>query len=523
MRIVRAASDCSREDYHAVYGIHASEGYPFHHFTLPIIILDLFDFLDKQTDSHDSDSRKAVAELAESPEPAVEPLSVSALTFQIKSLIEDGFADVLVVGEISNLSRPRSGHLYFTLKDEEAQLPAVAWKSTVGRTKFEPRDGMELLCRGRINVFPPHGKYQLVVDYFEPLGVGALELAFRQLRERLAKEGLFAPERKRPLPAPIRRVALITSPSGAAIRDFLQVLGRRTQRIDLLIVPVKVQGDGAATEIAGAIKTVNRLFGESVEKSPQNDFAGISADYRAADYRATDHRAADKRIDLIVLARGGGSVEDLWTFNEEILVRAVAGSRIPVVSAVGHEVDVSLCDLAADIRALTPSEAAERIAVEDAELAKTLLQLARRLEDRLQRRLDTAATRLAMADKQRVFLKPERLVDDRLHALDMLENRLESHIDRHVGAADRSLATVAASLEALSPLAVLKRGFSITLDADRKRICSVDDVGEGHLLRTRLADGEITSRMLSRIVLGAIPEIDLRMKNQTGNNQGGDL
>ena len=259
---------------------------------------------------------------------AQQTLTVAQLTAQIKNTLEGEFPSVWVVGEISNYSRPQSGHSYFTLKDDQAQIRAVMWRSAAAKLKFEVADGLDVVCHGHIDVYAPRGSYQLVIDELQPKGVGALELALRKLREKLAAEGLFDAARKRKLPAFPRRVAFVTSPTGAAIHDFLQVLRRRWRGVDVLVIPARVQGEGAAQEIVDGIRLANRV-------SP--------------------------RPDVLIVGRGGGSLEDLWSFNEEPVVRAIAASKIPTVSAVGHEIDVTLADLAADVRALTPSEAAERI------------------------------------------------------------------------------------------------------------------------------------------------------------------
>ena len=412
----------------------------------------LFDYSDKK------EMRQSVATSL----PAREPLTVTSLTHQIKGVMESDFDDVWVVGQVSNLTSPRSGHIYLTLKDEGAQLPAVVWKSTLVKVKFDLEDGMEILCRGRLDVYPPHGKYQMIVSSLEPKGVGTLELAFRQLHEKLTKAGLFAPQRKRPLPKPIRKVAVLSSLSGAAIRDFLQVLARRTRRVDVVLVPVSVQGDGAAKEIAEAIKRVNGI--------------GVS-----------------QGIDCLVVTRGGGRVEDLWAFNEEILVRAVAASKIPVISAVGHEIDVSLCDLAADVRALTPSEAAERLAPEDAELLQTLVHVRHRMDDSMKKRFRTLRERLSFYEKHPVFARPERLIDNRRNTASLLEERLERSMDRRLQMLRERLAKTAATLHALSPLAVLARGYSVTMDESGQLIRTVDAVTSGDLIRTRFSDGTVES------------------------------
>jgi exodeoxyribonuclease VII large subunit len=389
---------------------------------------------------------------------APQPLSVTELTFNIKSKIESNFSNVWIVGQVSNLSLPRSGHVYLTLKDENAQLPAVVWKSTMSKLRFRIKDGMEIVCRGRLDVYPPQGKYQMIVSEMDPKGIGSLEFAFRQLHERLSAAGLFEPSRKKPLPKMIQNVAVITSLSGAAIRDFLQVLGRRTRRVNVLILPVTVQGGGAAQEIADAIRTVHRI-------------------------------ARDRPVDCIVVTRGGGSTEDLWAFNEEVLVRAVAASRIPVVSGVGHEIDVTLCDLAADVRALTPSEAAERIAPEDGELLRRLRQIEQRLEDLLEKRFRISRDRLHFLERHPVLIRPERIIEDRRRNVDLFEERLEHLIDRRIQIATEKLTLATASLEALSPLAILARGYSLTETADGKRLRSIREINNHDKIRTRVIDG----------------------------------
>lgn len=399
---------------------------------------------------------------ADNAEPEV--LTVSELTAQIQELLGDTFADVWVSGEVSNLARPQSGHLYFSLKDASAQLGAVIWRSTATRLRFELADGMQVACRGRIDVYPPRGNYQLIVTQVVPLGQGALELALRRLRERLAAEGLFDAARKRPLPRFPRQLALLTSPSGAAVRDFLEVLGRRWRLTNVLVVPVRVQGAGAAQEMAQAIRQVNML------------------------------RA---HFDAIVLARGGGSMEDLWAFNEEVLVRAIAGSQIPVVSAVGHEIDVTLADLAADVRALTPSEAAERV-VPSAEQVRALLSTHRqRLVRVLRERVAAMRTRLHQFAARPIFRRPFDRVHALLQRLDELSARAGRAVSYRCERARRALQAVSGRLESLSPLAVLARGYSITTRAaDGSLVRDAATVCPGELLHTRLAQGSIASRVV---------------------------
>jgi len=392
------------------------------------------------------------------------PLSVTDLTRQIQSHLETQFESLWVVGQVSNLTYHRSGHVYLTLKDEGAQLSAVVWKTSASKVKFKLKEGMEIVCRGQLAVYPPQGKYQMVVSEVQPKGIGNLELAFQQLREKLAAEGLFRPERKKPLPSVLRRVAVITSPTGAAVQDFLQILRRRTKLIDVLIVPAKVQGEGAAEEIADALRKVNQWKG----------------------------------IDCIIVTRGGGSLEDLWAFNEEVLVRAVAASAIPVVSGVGHEVDVTLCDFAADIRAATPSEAAERISREDIARNRELVQIHRRLNDYLKRQLRMASEKLKFIVRHPLFRRPESIIESRQYRLDLCEERLDRLMDYRVQSLLERLRRAAISLEALSPLSVLSRGYTLTSTAEGRLIQGANEVSVGDTLQTRFADGIVESQCVSK-------------------------
>jgi len=392
-------------------------------------------------------------------------LTVSQLTAQIKDLVESGFPSVWVSGEVSNFSRPQSGHMYFTLKDDQAQIRAVMWRGTATRVKFELADGLEVICHGHLDVYAPRGSYQLVVDQLQPKGVGALELALRKLREKLAAEGLFDPARKRPLPGFPRRLAFVTSPTGAAVRDFLEVLRRRWRGVDVLIIPARVQGDGAAQEIVAGIKAANRL---------------------------------DPPPDVLVVGRGGGSLEDLWSFNEESVVRAIAASRVPTVSAVGHEIDVTLADLAADVRALTPSEAAERVVPAAEEVSARMLGYRERLLSAARRRLMLARSRLDAQAGQRIFRRPMELVHDRSRRLDELALRETSAIERLLGDCQGRLAALVGKIDSLSPLAVLQRGYSITQDARSGAVVrSAGDLKVGQTIVTRLVQGQATSKVES--------------------------
>lgn len=399
------------------------------------------------------------------PEPAAPVvLSVSQLTSAIKNTLEGTFPAVWVAGEISNFSKPQSGHCYFTLKDEDAQIRAVVWRSSARALSCELHDGMEVVCQGSLDVYAPRGSYQLIVSKIEPLGLGALQQRLKQLMQRLSAEGCFDAARKRPLPRFPRRIAVVTSPTSAAVRDFLQVMSRRWRGVDVLIVPARVQGDGSAEEIARAIGQVNRL------------------------------RTA---IDTLVVCRGGGSLEDLWSFNEEVVVRAICASRIPVVSAVGHEIDVTLADLAADVRALTPSEAAELCVPARADLAAALADRRQRLSGALRNRALTARRRLEALAAARVLRRPEERVHALMQGLDDLQGRARRAMGHRLLHARHRAGALADQLDSLSPLKVLARGYSLTERADSGQI--IRDAGQlaaGDTLRTRFGKGQAISRVV---------------------------
>jgi exodeoxyribonuclease VII large subunit len=388
-------------------------------------------------------------------------LTVWQLTAQIKDLLEVSFGSVWVAGEISNLARPRSGHCYLTLKDDQAQISCALWRSVAGRVRFDLHDGLEVVCRGRVDVYAPRGSYQLIIESIEPKGIGALELALRQLREKLAREGLFDPRRKRPLPPFVRRIAVVTSPTGAAIHDFLQVLGRRWRGADVIIVPTRVQGEGAAAEIAEAIAVANRL---------------------------------PLAVDCLVVTRGGGSLEDLWAFNEEAVVRAIHTSRIPVISAIGHEIDVTLADLVADVRALTPSEAAELVAPAAEDLLARFRQTEKRLSAALRWRISAARSRLDAIASHRIFRRPLERIENLAVKLDDLDGRAGRAMRQRLLLARSQVQEQAARLESLSPLAVLARGYSLTQRIGSGRI--IRDAAElkpGDEITTRFGKGRAVS------------------------------
>ena len=427
--------------------------------------------------------------------------TVSALTEQIKDLLEGKFDFIWVEGEISNFRKPTSGHCYMILKDDKAQLRAVMFRMQSQNLKFTPEDGMKVIAQGRIVVYPPHGQYQIVLDYLEPVGVGALALAFEQLKKKLASEGIFDEAVKKPLPFLPQRVAVITSPTGAAIRDFLNVIQRRFANIDITIVPVKVQGDEATKEIVEALKRVNQ----------------------------------ELDVDVIVLTRGGGSLEDLWAFNQEKLAYAIRSSRVPVVSAVGHEIDTTISDLAADLRAPTPSAAAELLVVEKEALKERLTVMEGRLQLVLKAYLTHLKQNLALLSKgirdpRKAMADSWMRVDDlnsrliRLMTFMLREMKTRMHSESRSIALHSPAARIASlreklafrlqalsivalrmvkdhrmalslleeKLKDLSPYAVLKRGYSITrLLPDKKIIRKGIDVKKGDQVNVTLAEGGI--------------------------------
>jgi exodeoxyribonuclease VII large subunit len=392
----------------------------------------------------------------------VKILSVSEVTQAIKGVLEEGFPSVWVAGEISNLARPQSGHLYLTLKDSGAQLRAAIWRGIALRLRFDPRDGLEVIVRGRLSVYPPRGDYQLVIEELQPKGLGALELALRQLKEKLFRLGYFAPERKKRLPRYPRRVALVTSPSGAAVRDMLEILGRRWPVAEVWVCPVRVQGDGASEEIAAAFRLLNRLG----------------------------------RVDVIIVGRGGGSTEDLWAFNEEGVAQAIYHSRIPVVSAVGHEIDLTVADLVADCRALTPSEAAEKVTPNQPEMLEGLRGLHGQLRTLLVQRLELARSRLRDLAQRRAFRLPLERIHDGDRRLDDWTDRFRRALRQQVERKRDHLAAQAARLEAVSPLNVLARGYSLTRsEKDQTVVRNADQVHPGDRLVTYLQHGRLVSRV----------------------------
>ena len=432
-------------------------------------------------------------------------LSVSDVTRLIRDSLEEQFQDVWIEGEISNLRAPSSGHLYFTLKDNQSQLRGVLFRSGALRLRFALQEGLAVIARGRISVYEPRGEYQLIVDSLDPKGVGAFQLAFEQLKERLSQEGLFDEARKRRLPSFPRTVGVVTSLTGAAIRDIVAVLRRRCPIVNILIAPVPVQGDGAGASIAEAICALSDM--------PQ--------------------------VEALIVGRGGGASEDLWAFNEEAVVRAIARSRVPVVSAVGHEIDVTLSDFAADHRAPTPSAAAEAVVPVLADIIDRLDELAQRLRrivetmlqmqrhrfersvsvlgetryriqaqaqrlDELQDGLTRALTeqltvlQRELMERRHLLLAqgPRNRIQQSLVVIPQLCKRLEQEARRGLISRRQAVVMQMAALDALSPLGILQRGFSIVQTVSNGRVLRrASDVAVGESVQVRLAEGQLVCQV----------------------------
>lgn len=427
-------------------------------------------------------------------------LSVSELTAQLKTLVESSFFEVHVEGEISNLRRHTSGHWYFTLKDDGAALRCACFRMQNRLIRFAPEDGLSVSARGRLSVYEARGEYQLVVEYLEPVGVGALQLAFDQLKNNLAAEGLFDPERKRPLPLLPRCIGIVTSPTGAAVRDIVRVIRRRNEAVSVLIAPARVQGEGAAFEIAQAIRALS----------------------------------ARKEVDVIIVGRGGGSIEDLWCFNDERVARAIVKARVPVISAVGHETDFTIADFVADLRASTPSAAAEMVAAAHGEISSRVAGLRSDLNRALRYRVLELRSRIAELESSRAFDSVQMKIrgtsqrlDDATHSLEtMLRDAVKTRraalgalalrlseadlrrgmvgrrasLDAAIGRLKTTawstlnhgrerLSLGAGKLASLSPLAVLARGYAIAFGKDGRVIKSAADVNSGDRVNVRVSEG----------------------------------
>lgn len=393
-------------------------------------------------------------------------LSPSQVSGYIKSWMDRDrlLSGLLVRGELSNYKMYPSGHHYFTLKDSQGALRCVMFRGDAASLRFRPENGMQVIAAGRITVFPRDGQYQLYCVRLTPEGAGDLHVAFEQLKEKLLREGLFDQAHKRPLPAYPRRIALITSPAGAAVRDMLRILGARYPLAQVRVLPVRVQGEGAAEEIAAAL-----------------DWANL-------------HQAAD----LIITGRGGGSMEDLWAFNEECVARAIYRSQIPVISAVGHEPDVTIADFVADLRAATPSNGAELAVPDQNELYAWLDGLAKRLEKGTGSLLARRRKDLERLGRSRMLTDPEAYFRDRRLLLDYQGQRLGHGAGQILSRARERLARDSAALDAMSPLKVLGRGYSIARNENGTLIASVKDAAPGERLELRLSDGSLACRVEER-------------------------
>lgn len=389
--------------------------------------------------------------------------SVGEFTLHIKELLEETFVEVTVEGEISQAKRAASGHVYLTLKDAEAVLPCVIWRTNASRLRFELPDGLAVTAKGSLSVYPPHGKYQLDIRELSPVGQGALELAFRQLKEKLEKRGWFSADRKKPLPPFPVRLALVTSPSGAALRDMLKILGKRWPAVEVILCPALVQGQGAAESIAAAIQQANQL---------------------------------NPLPDLLIVGRGGGSLEDLWAFNEEQVAHALFHSRIPTISAVGHESDVTIADLVADRRAATPSEAAEIAVPDRAEILRSLQQRGGRAHAAVQRLLAMARQRWQGLASRRCFTQPGRSLQFLRQRLDDWAGRAERAVRQTRERQAQRLHRLVSLLEGLSPLKVLARGYCLAENVSQNRpIRGTQDVKAGDSIRVRLQQGSLLGRV----------------------------
>lgn len=409
---------------------------------------------------------------------------VSELTRLVKDCLQDRFGALWVQGEVSNFRRVSSGHCYFTIKDEGAQIQAVLFRGDAARLRFQIADGLQVLAFGQITVYEKSGSYQIVVRMAEEAGKGSLQAAFEALKKKLQAEGLFEQSRKRPLPALPRHVGVVTSPTGAAIHDILKVLSHRFPDMHIVIAPAKVQGEGAAQEVAAAIELLNARGG----------------------------------LDAMIVGRGGGSIEDLWCFNEEMVARAIAASAIPVISAVGHETDFTISDFVADVRAPTPSAAAELLVARRDLIEQRLAELGRGLASALKGAVLVARRRLADARASYVFAEPRNLaararqrvreawmrmghsLDGRLgevrQRLDVAAGSLPRAIERRVELRKQDVKRLSAQLRAMDPSAVLTRGYSMTLDSEGRVVTDASTLRRGQRVRTRLSRGEFESEVV---------------------------
>lgn len=386
-------------------------------------------------------------------------LTVTQVNLYIKEMLsrDDVLSHITIKGEISNFKAHSSGHMYMSLKDETGVIRAVMFRSAAGRLQFRPENGMKVIASGRVSVYERDGQYQLYIEYMQQDGLGDLHIAFEKLKQKLSAEGLFDPKHKKPLPKYPKRIGVITAPTGAAIRDILNILSRRFKYADVVLYPVLVQGENAAMSIAVALRYFN------------------------------ENNAAD----VLIVGRGGGSIEDLWAFNEEIVARAIYDSRIPVISAVGHEVDFTISDFVADLRAPTPSAAAELVVPSQEELKDKFNNVYGRLYSCAGRILEKNRLRLRLLTEKPVLKTPERSLDERRLYIDGLYNRFENAYKNILKEKEQALKLNASKLDGLSPLSALSRGFSVTKDEGGRVVKSVGQVKKGDKISVVVSDGEI--------------------------------
>lgn len=446
------------------------------------------------------------------------PMTVSELTGRVKSVLERSFKSAWLVGEIVNFSEAASGHWYFTLRDSNAQIRAACYRGANARIKFKPFDGLEVRVSGKITVYEPKGEYQILVESLDPVGEGAMRVAFEQLKLKLEREGLFKPELKRPLPFFPRRIGVVTSPNGAAIHDILNVVARRTRTVDVLFVPCRVQGETAPREIRDAVELANELH-----------------------FNALQSGDSDKLIDVLIVGRGGGSIEDLWAFNDERVARAIRNSLIPVISAVGHETDFTIADFVADYRAPTPSAAAEIVAAQESEIAAFLEERTADLAQAIEFQMLTAKSRFQTARSSQVFneiptrvLRERQKVESNLNRLQTIfkdqtqragrrfdtirarfapqilsarfvraearlaaeRQKIEVQINTKIGDKNERFALAVSKLEALSPLAVLSRGYALAQKESGEIVQNAAQVKKDETLQIRVANGAFRCKVV---------------------------
>ncbi len=391
-------------------------------------------------------------------------LSISQLNAEVGQLLSQGFPALWVEGEISNFIRASSGHLYFSLKDASAQVRCAMFKGRASTLKLAPKNGLKVLVRGKVGLYEPRGEYQFIIEHMEDTGVGVLQRQFEALKRQLHAQGLFSSEHKQPLPAFPRCIGVITSPTGAAIRDILNVLKRRCPQIPVMIYPVLVQGEGSKEQIVNAIRQADR----------------------------------EQRCDVLILTRGGGSIEDLWSFNEEVVAHAIHACSLPIISGVGHEIDFTIADFVADLRAPTPSAAAELVSPDMAALQTHTQRLFSQLQRNQQRRLQLAGEHLRRLRQRLENQRPTNRLQQKVQRLDELEMRLQAAIQRYFGRRHDKLQIQAGKLHALSPLAVLERGYGITRMAESGQVVrNTNTLRLGETVITQIKDGRFESIVTS--------------------------